>query len=100
MRRSVFFSLGLLELVAAALLVAVAFHLPSNEQVERSFTRARSVTGETAKQIAFLHDELEKVHDPRVKDLLKRIEPHLPRIRAQLRADNLNPDVLQEANQS
>src|SRR5262245_58716741 len=100
MRRSVFLTLGLLELAAAGLLVAVAFQLPGGRQVERSFAQAQRVTGETAKQIAFLREDLQKVHDPRVVELLKKLEPQLPRIQARLRADDLNPDVLVEANQS
>ena len=61
MRRKVFFGLGLLELAAAGLLVAIGLKLPGGAEVRKGFTRVEDLTGEASRQAMILRDSQDQV---------------------------------------
>src|SRR5262245_2064987 len=79
MRRVVLVGLGLFELAAASLLVALGVLLPGPDDVRNGFDRAERVATSTHRQVVALRDDLGK---------------------ARLRGQDLNLDAVREANQS
>lgn len=64
MKRWLFPTLGLLELLGAAALCWMASQLPGGQEVRAGFERARAATGTAAAHVANLRGEVKRLRDP------------------------------------
>jgi flagellar biosynthesis chaperone FliJ len=96
MRRLVFVSLGVLEFLAAGVLLAFAAQLPGPAEVEESVGRVERVGKQASAQVGKLGTQMRQVRkrQPQLRTLAVRLEKQMRQVSEQLRGRDLNVDSL------
>jgi len=74
MRRIVFFTMGVLECIVAAVLVSFGFQIPAGEDVTHGFNSAERVTRRAADQVQILRRQVEELRRPELMQLAERLQ--------------------------
>jgi hypothetical protein len=74
MRRAVFFTLGCLEVLVAALLIRFGLQLPSRSEVHETFEHAGEVTTQTSTQITLLRRQVNELRRPELREMAARLQ--------------------------
>jgi len=73
-RTAVFLSLGILELIIAAVLVGFGWCLPSQGEVEKGFASVERATRRTSDQVQFIREQVHDLRRPELKELTDRLQ--------------------------
>ncbi len=97
MRRIIFLSLGMLELLSAAVLVHFAWQLPGNAEVEDTMGRAERVTQRTGVQVQRLRDQVRVLRErrPQMQALAQRLQEEMRVINDQLKTQKIDYNTVQ-----
>src|SRR5579859_4813630 len=92
MRRTIFLSLGLLELLSALVLVYFAWQLPGSREVEETTVRAERVTQETGKQVRRLRDQFQVLRErrPQMQQLARRLQEEMRVVNDQIKTQQID----------
>lgn len=95
MRRSVFLSLGVLELLVALVLVVVIWELPGRADVEDRVTRIEGVGQNASRQVEILRDELQTLRDrrPQLQAMATRLQTEMRLLSDELRSQRVDFDT-------
>ncbi len=96
MRRSVFLTLGMLELAVAVILVAVGWQLPGPAQVHEQLDRVCRVGQETEHQLKTLRGQLQVLRErrPQLHELALRLRQDMRTVTDQLRTQQIDYPTL------
>src|SRR5947209_7782197 len=86
MRRSLFFSFGLLEFAVAALVAYFGFQLPSGQDISQSFEQAQRVTNHAGTQVGLLQKQVQGLRSARLENLSDRLRAETRAVTNTLRA--------------
>jgi ABC-type transporter Mla subunit MlaD len=102
MRRFVFVSLGLLEFLAAGVLLAFAAQVPGPAEVEESAGRIERVGRQASRQVGNLRAQVIQVRSrqPHLRDLAVRLEKQMRQVSDRLGDQRLNVDSLTAAGEA
>ncbi|HWG41871.1 MAG TPA: hypothetical protein VN688_03725 [Gemmataceae bacterium] len=97
MRRIVFLSLGVLELVSAVVLVYFAWQLPGRREVEDTMGRAERVTQRTGQQVQRLRDQVRVLRErrPQMQALAQRLQKEMQVVNDQLKTQKIDYNTVQ-----
>src|SRR5260370_21193869 len=100
MRRLIFFSLGVLEALAAGVLVLFAFTLPTPRDVNDKAERDENVSQAAGDQVKGLRGQLKGIRErqPQLKDRAERLNNEMRQARRTL--DKQTPDEATRNNMS
>jgi uncharacterized phage infection (PIP) family protein YhgE len=92
MRRIVFLSLGLLELLSAGVLVYFACQLPGRQEVEDTMGRAERVTRQTGVQVQQLRDRFRVLRErrPQMQALALRLQEEMRAVNEELKTKQID----------
>jgi DNA repair exonuclease SbcCD ATPase subunit len=94
MRRLVFLVMGLLELAVAGVLVAFAWQLPREADVDRTFERAGQVTQRTGGQVKLFRKQVHDLRRPELQDLGRQLQAQTKTVTFTLRSQSVDFDRL------
>jgi uncharacterized phage infection (PIP) family protein YhgE len=94
MRRAVFLSIGLLELVAAGLLVNLGLQVPTTEDVDKSFLSANRVTDRANSQVRLLRQQVEGFQRLELERLTDRLQAQTRAVTSILKAQTVDFDTV------
>jgi chromosome segregation ATPase len=96
MGRIVFFVLGMLELLSAAVLVYFAWLVPGSREVEETAGRAERVTRSTGAQVSRLRDQFRLLQErrPQMQALAVRLQSEMRVINDQLKTQRIDYDTV------
>jgi uncharacterized phage infection (PIP) family protein YhgE len=92
MRRIVFLTLGLLELLSAVVFLYFAWQLPGRNEVEDTVGRAERVTRHTGVQVQRLRDQLRVLRErrPQMQELAVRLQEEMRVVNDQLKTQQID----------
>jgi hypothetical protein len=95
MRRTLFFALGVLEILVAAVLLVLAWQLPGAAEVEDKVGRVEKVSRETAGQVRGLRDQfrLLRRRQPEAQELAQNLRVQMKRLYDSLKSQEVNYDA-------
>jgi ABC-type transporter Mla subunit MlaD len=94
MRRTLFLTLGLLELAVAILLACMGSQLPGSAEVERSFESAGRVTDRAGAQVSLLRQQVQTLRRMELQQLAGRLQRQTETITATLRTQPVDFDTI------
>ncbi|HEY7313371.1 MAG TPA: hypothetical protein VH643_28740 [Gemmataceae bacterium] len=102
MRRIIFLSLGVLELLSAAVLVYFSWQLPGHREVEDTAARAERVTKHTGEQVQRLRDQLRGLRErrPQMQALALRLQEEMHVVNDQLKSQQVDYDTVKTLSDS
>lgn len=97
MRRTFFFSLGLLELLVAGVLAFFAWQLPSSAEVDAHMGRVHKVGVDTQRQLASLRQQVHLLRErrPQVHELAVRLQQEMKNVSDALRSQQVDYPTVQ-----
>jgi methyl-accepting chemotaxis protein len=90
MRRAIFSVLGALELIAACVLVYLAFALPSTSEVGRGFDRVEDSTRKASNQVSLVRREIVAVRRPELQRLADRLQRQTQSVSRSIKSQRVN----------
>lgn len=93
MRRIVFSTLGVLEILVAAVLIFLIY-LSTRANVADAFTKAERVTRRASNQVRLVQVQVENLHGPEVRELANRLQEQTRLLTAALQTKDLDFDTL------
>jgi hypothetical protein len=93
MRRIVFSTLGVLEILVAAVLIFLIY-LSTHTDVSDAFTKAERVTRRASHQVRLVQVQVENLHGPEMRDLAQRLQEQTRLLTAALQTKDLDFDTL------
>jgi DNA repair exonuclease SbcCD ATPase subunit len=94
MRRTIFFAMGILEIVVGIVLVGLGCQLPGSVEVERSFQSAGRVTNRASNQVEILRSQVAELRRLELPELSSRLEKQTRAVTATLRAQSVDFDAV------
>jgi uncharacterized phage infection (PIP) family protein YhgE len=94
MRRAVFLTFGLLELVAAGLLVNLGWQIPTSEEVDKSFQGASRVTDRAGSQVQLLREQVQGLQRIELEQLTERLRKQTHSVTAILKNQSIDFDTV------
>jgi hypothetical protein len=96
MRRVVFLSLGILEILSALVLVCFAMQVPGKREVEETAVRAERFTRNTSTQVQRLRDQFRLLRErrPQMQTLAVRLQKEMKVVNDQLKTQRLDYDTV------
>lgn len=95
MRKTVFLTLGLLELIIAAVLVSFNWQLPTKAEVGDSFDQAEKVTRSTSSQVRLVRKQIHELRRPEMQDLASKLEKETRTVTSTLRDQTIDFEMVQ-----
>lgn len=95
MRRIVFFGMGILECVVAAVLVAFGFQIPAADDVAHGFHSAERVTRRAADQVLILRRQVEELRRPELMQLAERLQSQTRTVAGTIKNKQINFDTVE-----
>ncbi len=93
MRRILFSTLGILEILVAAVLIFLVY-LSTRTDVADAFTKAERVTRRASNQVRLVQVQVENLHGPEMRDLAQRLQEQTRLLTAALQTKDLDFDTL------
>src|SRR5262249_48965778 len=90
MRRLVFLTLGLLELLIAAVVILVGCRMPSTDTVDRTFTSAGRVTSRAGVQVRLLRQQVQGLQRLELRQLPRRLRTQTRAVTTLLRSQQVD----------
>src|SRR6516165_6371756 len=92
MRRTVFLTLGVLELLVAAVLLVVAWQLPGSDEVHDQLGRVHRVGQDTERQLRSLRGQLAALRErrPQLHELAVRLRQDMRTVTDHLRGQHVD----------
>jgi ABC-type transporter Mla subunit MlaD len=90
MRRALFLTFGILELIAAGLLFELGNQLPRSAEVEQSFEQAGRVTDRAATQVYLFRHQVEGLQQMQLAELSRRLQKQTLAITTSLRDQSVD----------
>lgn len=90
MRKWLFLTLGVLEFVVAAVLVAFGWQLPNRAEVDASFDKAEHVTRKTSQQVRLARQQIHDLRRPEIRDLASRLGKETRSVTGSLREQRID----------
>jgi DNA repair ATPase RecN len=90
MRRTIFLSVGLLEVAVGVVLVSLGCQLPGTAEVDRSFERAGRVTDRANAQVQILRHQVEDLRRMELQELSARLQKQTRAVTATLRTQSVD----------
>ncbi len=87
--------LGLGQIVVAALVAAVAWHLPSRTELEEGFGKTEAVAQRTAEQVRLIKQQVHDLRRPELKLLAQRLQKQTRQITTTLDRESVDFETLQ-----
>src|SRR5947209_3357647 len=102
MRRTVVISLGVLEFLAALVLVGIAWQLPGPAEVQDSVGRVEHVSHQTGVQVKAMGRQLHALRQrrPQVRALALRLQEQMRLVADNVRSQQLDEDTLRAVSDS
>jgi chromosome segregation ATPase len=102
MRRILFLSLGVLELLSAAVLVCFAWQLPGRREVEDAAGRAERVTQHTGEQVRRLRDQIAvlRTRRPQMQELALRLQREMRAVNDELQSQQIDYNTVKTVSDS
>src|SRR5439155_9017674 len=94
MRRTLFLTLGLMELAVAILLACMGSQLPGSAEVDRSFESAGRVTDRAGAQVSLLRQQVQTLRRMELQQLAGRLQRQTETITATLRKQPVDFDTI------
>src|SRR5258708_4163213 len=94
MRRTIFLTVGLLELVVGMVLVSLGCQLPGAADVDRSFQSAGRVTDRASNQVGVLRSQVAELRRLELPELSTRLQKQTRAVTATLRAQAVDFDAV------
>lgn len=74
MRRTMFFAVGVLELLASLVLIYLGWSLPRPSRTSEGFDRAENATRQASRQIGVIRRQVHDVRQPEVQELAEKLQ--------------------------
>jgi hypothetical protein len=94
MRRTIFMTLGILELAIAVVLLGLGSQLPSNGEVKRGFDQAERVTQHAGNQVHLLRRQVHELRRPELQQLATRLQVQTRTVTSTLRSQQVDFDTV------
>ncbi|HEV3203396.1 MAG TPA: hypothetical protein VGY77_03385 [Gemmataceae bacterium] len=93
MKRIVFSTLGILELLVAGVLVVLAW-LAGRTDVPMAFAKAEKVTRQASHQVRLVHQQVQNIHGPELRELAIRLQAQTLMFTTTLQSQQLDFDTV------
>ncbi len=94
MRRAVFLTMGLLELVIAAVVILLGCRMPSTDAVQHTFTSAERVTDRAGVQVRLLRQQVQGLQRLQLRQLASRLRTQTLTVTTLLRSQQVDFDTV------
>jgi hypothetical protein len=92
MRRAVFLTLGVLEVLVAVVLAVFGWQLPGESDVDETFGRAERVTQRTGDQVKLLEKQVHDLRRPELQDLARQLQDQSRTVTSTLKSQQVDFD--------